>query len=88
MVAGDGNLQRSTKQAHSTAKEKDVTESSPQPAKRGTRREDDVVVTVSLPKAVHEELRRLQYEQRRPIHGMILTGIAMFLQAEDISTDV
>ena len=56
--------------------------------KRRSRQADDVVVTVSLPKAVHDELRRLQFEQRRPIHGMILAGIAMFLKSEGSAPEV
>ena len=56
--------------------------------RRRTRSDDDVPLSVRLPKVVHDELRKINFETRRPIHGMILEGIGLFLAEKGASADV
>ena len=56
--------------------------------RRRQRAFDDVPLSIRLPKAAHEELRRLNFETRTPIHSMILEGIAMYLKANGAPPDV
>ena len=54
--------------------------------KRRTARPDDVPMSIRLQKELYEELRRLSFEERVPIHSMILDGIRIFLKSKGIET--
>jgi hypothetical protein len=43
-----------------------------------------VAISLRLPRAMHEELRRLAFEDRTPMHGMILDGVRLFLRGKGI----
>jgi hypothetical protein len=45
-------------------------------------RDKPVALSLRIPPPIHEELRRLAYETRTPIHTMIMEGIGMYLRTK------
>ena len=43
---------------------------------------DPATMSIRIPRHVHERLRKLSFERRRPMHDFIMQGIELVLKAE------